>query len=249
MSVTKYLIATLENLSVSAAHIANGAVETLKIAAGAVTSEKIADEAVTSEKIADEAVDFTKISEDLDLVTRLLPVRAPCRVATVSNIASLAGGAPLSHDGVSLTLSDRVLVRSQSTPSQNGIYQVSIPGSGSNGTWIRAADADTAGDLFESIETYVTEGAVNSGKSFRLTSPGVIDIGVDDQDWDEIATTGIHASSHKSGGGDPILLHELGAPTSSVDFDGQQAISFVVENRTSDPVSPAVGQIWLRTDL
>lgn len=27
------------------------------------------------------------------------------------------------------------------------------------------------------------------------------------------------------------------------------ALSFVLENRTSDPASPAVGQIWLRTDL
>jgi len=41
----------------------------------------------------------------------------------------------------------------------------------------------------------------------------------------------------------------LNPPTSSVDFSGQQALSFRVENLTSDPVSPTVGQIWLRTDL
>jgi hypothetical protein len=29
----------------------------------------------------------------------------------------------------------------------------------------------------------------------------------------------------------------------------QQAVSFRLENRTSDPSSPTVGQIWLRTDL
>lgn len=27
------------------------------------------------------------------------------------------------------------------------------------------------------------------------------------------------------------------------------SVGFVIENRTSDPVSPAEGQIWLRTDL
>jgi hypothetical protein len=38
-------------------------------------------------------------------------------------------------------------------------------------------------------------------------------------------------------------------PVASVNFNGQQALSFVIENRTSDPGSPTTGQIWLRTDL
>lgn len=58
-----------------------------------------------------------------------------------------------------------------------------------------------------------------------------------------------HAAQHKSGGSDPIRLDELAAPTASVNFNGQQATSFRVENRTSDPGSPTVGQLWLRTDL
>lgn len=48
---------------------------------------------------------------------------------------------------------------------------------------------------------------------------------------------------------DVPLLNELGAPSGSVNFNGQQAINFRIENRTADPGSPAVGQIWLRTDL
>jgi hypothetical protein len=63
------------------------------------------------------------------------------------------------------------------------------------------------------------------------------------------AYIGAHASKHKSGGTDVIRLDELAVPTASVDFNGQQATSFRVENRTSDPASPSVGQIWLRTDL
>lgn len=35
----------------------------------------------------------------------------------------------------------------------------------------------------------------------------------------------------------------------SVNFTAQQSLNFVIENRTSDPGSPAVGQLWLRTDL
>ena len=44
-------------------------------------------------------------------------------------------------------------------------------------------------------------------------------------------------------------LNSHSAPNGAVDFSQQQAISFRVENRTSDPASPATGQIWLRTDL
>lgn len=44
-------------------------------------------------------------------------------------------------------------------------------------------------------------------------------------------------------------LDEIAAPVASVSFNDQQATSFRVENRTSDPVSPTTGQIWLRTDL
>jgi hypothetical protein len=44
-------------------------------------------------------------------------------------------------------------------------------------------------------------------------------------------------------------LDEHAAPTAAVDFAGQEATSFRLENRTSTPGSPAVGQMWLRTDL
>ena len=41
----------------------------------------------------------------------------------------------------------------------------------------------------------------------------------------------------------------LGTPTEAVDFNRQQILNVRIENRTSDPPEPAVGQIWLRTDL
>lgn len=58
-----------------------------------------------------------------------------------------------------------------------------------------------------------------------------------------------HAASHKNGGSDELLLNEFGEPTGSVDFSLQQALSFRVENRTSDPGSPSEGRLWIRTDI
>lgn len=56
-----------------------------------------------------------------------------------------------------------------------------------------------------------------------------------------------------SGGGEvwtlDLALNEIIPPFDSVDFNQQQALAFRIENRTSDPVAPAVGQIWLRVDL
>jgi hypothetical protein len=44
-------------------------------------------------------------------------------------------------------------------------------------------------------------------------------------------------------------LDAIPAPVASVNFSGQQTVSFRIENRTSDPGAPSAGQIWLRTDL
>lgn len=41
----------------------------------------------------------------------------------------------------------------------------------------------------------------------------------------------------------------LGTFFTPLDFSSEQALNFRIENRTSDPGSPAVGQVWLRTDL
>ena len=51
--------------------------------------------------------------------------------------------------------------------------------------------------------------------------------------------TGLH--KHK--------LNACDAPDGAVSFSKQQATSFVIENRTSEPDTPVAGQIWLRTDL
>src|SRR5205085_10291477 len=60
------------------------------------------------------------------------------RAATTANIATLAGGAPNTLDGVTLAANDRILVKDQGTRSQNGIYVVTTLGTGANGTWTRA---------------------------------------------------------------------------------------------------------------
>lgn len=44
-------------------------------------------------------------------------------------------------------------------------------------------------------------------------------------------------------------LDTFANPVAALDFAKQQTLQFVIENRTSDPGSPATGQMWLRTDI
>lgn len=106
------------------------------------------------------------------------PTLLPCRVATVANIATINGSAPSTLDGVSLVIQDRILVKNQSTPAQNGIYVVTIVGSGSNGTWVRSNDVPlgSTNALYPGTSIYVAEGATNSRTRMTLVTTGTITV-------------------------------------------------------------------------
>lgn len=99
------------------------------------------------------------------------------RVATTANIATLAGGAPNTLDGVTLVANDRILVKNQTTPSQNGIYYVSTLGTGSNGTWTRATDADSNAEVTSGLYVYVEEGTAANKGQYVLNTPNPIVVG------------------------------------------------------------------------
>ena len=92
-----------------------------------------------------------------------LDVKDSCVAATTANITistALNNGDTL--DGVTLSTNDRVLVKDQSTPSQNGIY---IVGSSPARADDLAAGANAAG-----MFTFVEQGTVNADNGFVCTS-------------------------------------------------------------------------------
>lgn len=103
--------------------------------------------------------------------------KASVRAATTANIAALAGGAPNTLDGVTLVVNNRILVKDQTTGSQNGIYYVSTLGTGVNGTWTRATDADGLDELTSGAIVAVEQGSVNADSQWMLTTDGTITIG------------------------------------------------------------------------
>ena len=98
------------------------------------------------------------------------------RVLELNNV-TLSGGAPSTVDGVNLNVKDRVLVAGQTTASQNGLYDVTVVGSGSNGTWVRTSDSNATGEINAGMIVMVTEGVEWADTSWKLITNDPIIIG------------------------------------------------------------------------
>lgn len=107
--------------------------------------------------------------------------KGPVKAATTASV-DLIGAAPILVDGYSLELNDRVLVRAQTNTATNGIYVVSFLGSGSNGTWARAADSDTADEVAAAIVN-VVNGDTLSGRYFYNDFKAIDILGTDPINW------------------------------------------------------------------
>lgn len=97
-----------------------------------------------------------------------LDVKQSVRVTTTGNI-TLSGTQTI--DGISVVAGDRVLVKDQTTASQNGIYVVAA------GSWTRASDADANAEVTSGLFTFVEEGNTQSATGWVLTSTGTLTVG------------------------------------------------------------------------
>ena len=86
-------------------------------------------------------------------------------VATTENI-TLSGTQTI--DGVAVTSGDRVLVKNQSTGSENGIYVVS------GSAWTRSSDANTSAEVTAGMFVFVESGTVNADSGWILATDGAI---------------------------------------------------------------------------
>ena len=96
--------------------------------------------------------------------------RNRCRVATTANLTSLSGTQTI--DNITLTNGDRILVKDQSTGSQNGIYLYD-----SSGDWSRSNDFDNDSEVTSGAFTFIEEGDTNSDAGYVLTTDGSITVG------------------------------------------------------------------------
>lgn len=130
--------------------------------------------------------------ETIDGALGLVPVTADVRAATAGNIA-LSGLQTV--DGITLAAGDRVLVKNQTTGSQNGVYTAAA------GVWARSADADTSAKVAAGIHVYVEEGTANGKTRWQMVNAGTVTVG----------TTAL--SFEKSGGPGAVTDAAIGSRT------------------------------------
>ena len=117
--------------------------------------------------------------------------------ATLTNAGTQAA---LVLDGVTLSVADRVLIYTQTTQTQNGIYVVTTVGSGST-NWVltRSSDANTfvsasPNGLSEGSTVFVQEGTTGAGETYTCTTQGTITFGVTNIIFAQISSAQIYSA-------------------------------------------------------
>ena len=119
----------------------------------------------------------------VDGVVNGLDVKESCQLATTGNLSAtydngagtLTAGSngALSVDGVTPSVNDRILVKDQTTQTQNGIYKVTTVGDGSTAYVLtRSPDADTASELTGGTFFFVEAGSTNADNGYVATHNG-----------------------------------------------------------------------------
>ena len=109
--------------------------------------------------------------EYVDAVKVGLDFKDSVRVASTGNVTISGPGTAI--DGVTLSSGDRVLLKDQSTASQNGIYVFN----GAASAMTRATDADADAEVTSGMFVFVEAGTVNADNGFVLTTDGTITVG------------------------------------------------------------------------
>ena len=165
----------------------------------------------------------------VDGVSQGLDIKEAVKVATTANI-TLSGTQTI--DGVAVSADERVLVKDQSTASQNGLYLCKAS------TWARTDDLAT-GDDASSVFVFVDQGTVNADNGFVCsTNKGSAVVGTNNLSFTQFsgagqitAGDGLDKSGNtlsldlKSNGGLVIESTELAVDLAASSITGTLAIS------------------------
>jgi len=164
---------TNSSLTVGTTNIALGAAS---LTLGGLTSIALTQDPTTALQVA------TK--QYVDNVAEGLDVKGSCIAATTTNI-SLSGAQTI--DGVSVVAGNRVLVKDQTAPAENGIYVAA------NSTWTRSPDADTW-DSLRSAFTFIEQGTLYADTGWVCTIDAGGTLGVTAVTWSQFSGAGTYTA-------------------------------------------------------
>ena len=126
--------------------------------------------------------------------------------ATLTNSGSQAA---IIIDGVTLTTNDRVLVKDQTTATQNGVYIPTVLGNGST-NWVltRTTDCDTAVEFNSGVFFFVEKGTENADNGFVMSQDTAITFGSTNITFSQFSGAGqITAGNGLAKTGDTLLVN------------------------------------------
>jgi hypothetical protein len=151
----------------------------------------------------------------VDAVTAAINFHAPVQRATTANLTgtynngtsgvgatfTITATGRLSIDGGNVSTNDRVLLKNQTTDTQNGIYVVTNQGgAGVSAVLTRAGDYDAPAEITNGDVVFCTAGTVNTGVTFVNTmtaSPTVI--GTSSITWSTYTSASLPSQTGNSG--------------------------------------------------
>jgi hypothetical protein len=117
----------------------------------------------------------------VDAIAQGIDAKASVRAASTANVAVMSGTTTI--DGVALAIGDRVLLKDQAAPQQNGIWVVQA------GAWVRSIDADTWPELVSAF-TFVESGAANADVGYTCTVDPGGTLGTTPVTWAQFSSAG-----------------------------------------------------------
>lgn len=190
---------------------------------------------ITASRMRDFRQDIADSFQPVAGQTTVESWKSPCAVATTGNI-TLSGEQTI--DGV-LTSGSRVLVKNQTTQSQNGIYVSAA------GAWSRSTDAD-AGSELEGAAVGVTQGTTQQNTVWLQTSDS-INLGTTAIVWQQIGygAGSQNLASVLSAGNDGAAaqIKNIADPTAAQDAATKAYVDTAASNRNTDT------SYYLQTDF
>ena len=192
---------------------------------------------------------------------------SPCAVATTANLTATylngAGGvgatltnsgsfATLAIDGGNLIVGNRVLVKNQTSNTENGVYTVTNAGSASV-AWVltRATDLDFYTQFIRGLTVEVFSGAINSPKIFMLTSAVTVNIGSAAVVFSELSSNGLNNALGTSNQITVTVASNVATVSISANpvLPGTASVTIPTGTTAQRPATPTTGMLRLNTSL
>jgi hypothetical protein len=143
------------------------------------------------------------------------------RAASTANLANL-NSVSTTMDGLTLVQNDRVLVKNQSSPAENGIYVVGLV-SGGLAPFTRSTDMPAAGTVPSGTQFVVSAGTVNGNSIWKLTNSGLVTIAATSLTFEKLPTAGTLAAVTTGNGASLIGIEDAGGLITATTVEGALA--------------------------